>query len=279
MAGKIRPRRVIMPSDLVGNTGGSRPRSGPVVHYRLGDQTPAAADRQARPDPAPAIGRMAGTGGPDGVAGTAPGGGSDGTRPGDSVRVYPSGGGARMQEPMPHVGTPAYAAPGGNPAAAAAAPAGTMPGGRQAPAPSSPAMATTGRVDFQRLNPQEQRQALLELVRDGRNDEEIGALFGLSQWQVRNLRYRLGIKKDRGGNVHLEPIRMRGVEATDPAEAFDTGEGRPRLALTLEGEFTGTTLASYLEGITSFVGAAGDRPFRVRCFVCEAGGDEADDDR
>ncbi|EKP94037.1 hypothetical protein ThesuDRAFT_01761 [Thermaerobacter subterraneus DSM 13965] len=179
-----------------------------------------------------------------------------------------------MQEPVTHTGTPAYAAPGGHPATAVAA--GSMPGGAQGAGSPGPAGAAPGRVDFHRLSPQEQRQALLELVRDGRNDEEIGEMFGLSQWQVRNLRYRLGIKKDRGGNVHLEPIRMRGVEPSDPVVPFEAGEGRPRLALTLEGEFTGTTLASYLEGITSFVGAAGERPFRVRCFVCEAGEDQDD---
>ena len=186
-----------------------------------------------------------------------------------------------MQEPMTQGASQAYPMPGAHPAAGAPGSGTGMPGGpggQPAGTGTAPG-ALGGRVDFQRLSPQEQRQALLELVRDGRNDEEIGAMFGLSQWQVRNLRYRLGIKKDRGGNVHLEPIRMRGVEAADPVDAFETGEGRPRLALTLEGEFSGTTLASYLEGITSFVGAAGERPFRVRCFVCEAGGDEGDDDR
>jgi len=175
-----------------------------------------------------------------------------------------------MQEPMTHAGASGYgqgvgaAAPAG-PAASAAAGAsstGSSPGG------------AARRIDFHRLSPQQQRQALLELVRDGRNDEEIGELFGLSQWQVRNLRYRLGIKKDRGGNVHLEPIRLRGADVADGVEALESGDGRPRLALTLEGEFSGATLASYLEGITGFVRAAGSRPFRVRCFVCEAEADE-----
>ena len=111
-------------------------------------------------------------------------------------------------------------------------------------------------------------------VGDDAIDDKIGELFGLSQWQVRNLRYRLGIKKDRGGNVHLEPIRLRGADVADGVEALESGDGRPRLALTLEGEFSGATLASYLEGITGFVRAAGSRPFRVRCFVCEAEADE-----
>ena len=36
----------------------------------------------------------------------------------------------------------------------------------------------------------------------------------MSQWQVRNLRYRLGIKKDRGGNVYLDsPDRKGGAAA------------------------------------------------------------------
>ncbi|HEY8414937.1 MAG TPA: hypothetical protein VIK99_04110 [Thermaerobacter sp.] len=141
------------------------------------------------------------------------------------------------------------------------------------PAAPEPGAATGRKIDFQRLAPHEQRQALLELVRDGRNDEEIGALVGMSQWQVRNLRYRLGIKKDRGGNVHLEPIRLRG--AVTPVLEPDAGlageAGGCRLALTLDGEFEGTTLAGYLEGITGFVGAAGSRPFRVRLAVYEAG--------
>ena len=173
-----------------------------------------------------------------------------------------------MQEPISQTAThPSYPAPGTNPGAGPAAPAQGPAGGS---APQGGGIA--GRLDFHRLSPQEQRQALLELVRDGRNDEEIGAMFGMSQWQVRNLRYRLGIKKDRGGNVHLEPLRLRRVAPVDGEPAgLDAEEGRPRLALTLEGEFDGSTLASYLEGITSFVGAAGSRPFRVRCFVCEAG--------
>lgn len=184
-----------------------------------------------------------------------------------------------MQDPMTPAGAPVYAGPGAAPAAAPAH-AGTMPAGSQPAAGPGTTGSPGGRIDFHRLSPQEQRQALLELVRDGRNDEEIGAMFGLSQWQVRNLRYRLGIKKDRGGNVHLEPIRLRGVEAPDPVEALEAGEGRPRLALTLEGEFSGTTLAGYLEGITGFVGAAGAAPFRVRCFIWEAGADEpGPDDR
>ena len=178
-----------------------------------------------------------------------------------------------MQEPMTQTSAAGYGQGVG--ATAARAAHGANASGASVPSPAAnPGGAAPGRIDFHRLSPQQQRQALLELVRDGRNDEEIGELFGLSQWQVRNLRYRLGIKKDRGGNVHLEPIRLRGTDVTDAVEAMESGEGRPRLALTLEGEFSGTTLASYLEGITGFVGAAGSRPFRVRCFVCEADADE-----
>ena len=171
-----------------------------------------------------------------------------------------------MRETMnPAGGNPGYMGHAAGPAAAQGAPA-TM----------STAAGAAPRPNLQRMSPQEQRQALLELVREGHNDEEIGDLFGLSQWQVRNLRYRLGIKKDRGGNVHLEPMRLRQTITTVEAEAgvLAGEDGRPRLALTLEGEFDGTTLANYLEGITSFVSAAGSRPFRVRCYVSEAGEDQ-----
>ncbi|HEY8393859.1 MAG TPA: hypothetical protein VIK92_03565 [Thermaerobacter sp.] len=163
-----------------------------------------------------------------------------------------------MAEPM---GNPVYTGPV-HPAQPAAA----------QPAVQEQGAAPGRKIDFHRLPPQEQRQALLELVRDGRNDEEIGALFGMSQWQVRNLRYRLGIKKDRGGNVHLEPIRLRAgvTPIMDPEAGLEGEAGGNRLALTLDGEFDGTTLAGYLEGITSFVGAAGSRPFRVRLAVYEA---------
>lgn len=147
-----------------------------------------------------------------------------------------------------------------------------QPAGSTQPAVPEPGAAPGRAVDFHRLTPQEQRQALLALVRDGRNDEEIGALLGMSQWQVRNLRYRLGIKKDRGGNVHLEPIRLRGgvTPMMEPEAGLEGEAGGSRLALSLDGEFEGTTLAGYLEGITSFVGAAGSRPFRVRLVVYES---------
>ncbi len=70
---------------------------------------------------------------------------------------------------------------------------------------------------FTTLGPQRQQSALLEWVRDGKSDSEIGDMLDMSQWQVRNLRYKLGIKKDRGGNVQIEPFTARGG---DPAASL-----------------------------------------------------------
>src|SRR5690606_39659379 len=78
------------------------------------------------------------------------------------------------------------------------------------------AMPTPQRAseDFRSLPRSEQRRRLVALIEDGRSDEEIGRLFGMSQWQVRNLRYRLGIKKDRGGNVYLDSPDRKGSAGT-----------------------------------------------------------------
>lgn len=66
------------------------------------------------------------------------------------------------------------------------------------------------------LTPARQRRVLLDLLRSGQSDGEIGARFALTQWQVRNLRYRLGIKKDRGG-------RLRTAEAPAPVAPAANG--------------------------------------------------------
>ena len=52
--------------------------------------------------------------------------------------------------------------------------------------------------DLLQLPRVEQQRRLADLAAAGKNDEEIGNLFGLSQWQIRNLRYRLGVKKAAG---------------------------------------------------------------------------------
>ena len=62
-------------------------------------------------------------------------------------------------------------------------------------------------AELKELSRAEQREVLIDLIRQGKSDEEIGEAFELSQWQVRNLRYRLGLKKDRGGNLYVEALR------------------------------------------------------------------------
>ncbi len=121
MVGKIRPKKIIMPSDLTG-TGRRRRLSGPVITYHMSHLIS---------DPLP-----------------------------QSVRS-------------------------------------TLKGVKE------------GMVDadnFTSMDTAEQQAVLLELVREGKSDVEIGDMLDMSQWQIRNLRYKLGIKKDRGGNVQLEPI-------------------------------------------------------------------------
>lgn len=126
--------------------------------------------------------------------------------------------------------------------------------------------------DFRTLPRTQQRRLLIELIEQGRRDEEIGSLLGMSQWQVRNLRYRLGIKKDRGGNLHLEPaeepdgaLRLPPAEAT-AAAAADTAGG---FSLTLSGTYRADQLARRLDALRALFEAAGDRRYHVRIQVAE----------
>lgn len=101
--------------------------------------------------------------------------------------------------------------------------------------------------------PGRQRRALLDLLRAGKTDLEIGERFALSQWQVRNLRYRLGIKKDRGGRVRIRRDARR--PATLEREFAGPGSGpagedgvpatalRPASAMAAEAERMGIRLA------------------------------------
>lgn len=141
--------------------------------------------------------------------------------------------------------------------------------GAQAPEPAD--------QEFRSMARHEQRRLLVSLIEQGRSDEEIGRMFGMSQWQVRNLRYKLGIKKDRGGNVYLETSErqpatrpfageLAGVVA-DPSRTTD----RP-FTLTLHGTFPGGQLSRRLEGLRAFLEAADPaRRYRVRLELLERG--------
>ncbi len=83
-------------------------------------------------------------------------------------------------------------------------PGGGAPG-RDAPAGSG----AEGMGDLRALPARHQRRLLLQEVRAGRSDLEIGERFGLSQWQVRNLRYNLGLKRGRGGRAQPRPEAPR----------------------------------------------------------------------
>lgn len=118
----------------------------------------------------------------------------------------------------------------------------------------------------------QQRRLLIQLIEQGRSDDQIGSLLGLSQWQVRNLRYRLGIKKDRGGNLHLEPAeepagdpQLQAAEAA--AAAPEAGSG---LTLALAGTYRADQLARRCDALRALFEAAGaDRRYLVRIQVSE----------
>lgn len=134
-------------------------------------------------------------------------------------------------------------------------------------------------ADFRRLSRGEQRRVLVALIQAGRNDEEIGRMYGLSQWQVRNMRYRLGIKKDRGGNVHVDQTDGAAnapgtVSMLDP---FPAAEAAGSLfALTMAGTVTARQLAQRLEGLHAFFSSVNpDRPFDVRLQITEGAAEPA----
>src|SRR5690554_3632595 len=105
--------------------------------------------------------------------------------------------------------------------------------------------------EFRNLPRHDQRRLLVTFIERGRSDEEIGRLIGLSQWQVRNLRYRLGIKKDRGGNVYLENPDRQGSRTTATTEASDVPSQSP-FSLVIRGTFYGEQLSRRLDGLRAF---------------------------
>lgn len=98
--------------------------------------------------------------------------------------------------------------------------------------------------DLRSLPESQQRRVILEMVAAGHSDGEIGDRFALSAWQVRNLRYRLGVKKDRGGRIRAasgpegmsRPLRLPRLDAASErlgvrmAGVFDADEAGSRLA-------------------------------------------------
>lgn len=147
-------------------------------------------------------------------------------------------------------------------------------------APSAPTPAA-GQEDFRNLPRSEQHRRLVALIEQGRSDEEIGNMFRMSQWQVRNLRYRLGIKKDRGGNIYLEtPGRStRGAGQAGIVSARGS-VNTPPFAVALHGVYPGTALSQRLEGLRSLLeGAAPERRYEIHLELVEVftGGTARDD--
>lgn len=141
------------------------------------------------------------------------------------------------------------------------------------------AMATPGThgapavKEFRSLSKPDQRRMLIKHIEDGRSDEEIGNIYGLSQWQIRNLRYRLGIKKDRGGNIHIEPIEGRagvgGTMAADLLRSFSSGEDL--FAMTMAGRMDSAEVARRLDGMRAlFDSGDPEKQFEVRIHIVEA---------
>ncbi len=138
---------------------------------------------------------------------------------------------------------------------------------------------------FATLGPQKQQSALLELVRDGKSDSEIGDMLDMSQWQIRNLRYKLGIKKDRGGNVQVEPFTARGG---DPAVSLvslgppgaDGDSSERGLVLRVSGTYGAREVSQRLQALASLaLVESGDMRYRITVSMEElpASEDEEED--
>ena len=139
------------------------------------------------------------------------------------------------------------------------------PGEPLAQAPSSRrGLSHAGMADpateFLSQGPDGQREILVRLLRAGESDSTIGARFRLSQWQVRNLRYRLGIRKDRGGNVHIAPRGARGHSV----------EASAMVALQLAGMFEAADLARRLLALGAMFEAA-PGTYRVQVHIEQPG--------
>ncbi|HEY8449028.1 MAG TPA: hypothetical protein VIL95_00975 [Bacillota bacterium] len=133
-------------------------------------------------------------------------------------------------------------------------------------------MATTdggAERDFRNLSRHEQRRLLVSFIERGQSDEEIGQRIGMSQWQVRNLRYRLGIKKDRGGNVYLETTDRQ--PGRTPSAVVATNAPQGPFSLVLRGVFRGDQLARRLDGLRAlFDNGDPHRQYNVQIELSEA---------
>lgn len=208
MVGKIRPRKIIMPSELTGNRRAPR-RSGPVICY-----------------------------------------GIEHIEPEYLARLFPQTYGNREVHTMEAI----Y---------------------EQENMQSAEAISTgapTSTIPFSQLSMSRQRDLLLDLIRKGKNDEEIGDAFGLSRWQIRNLRYRLGIKKDKGGNVYLQEPTLQtgtgtplGVTAGPDAES-QAGISPAGLSLTIRGTHSAGELLKRLDALRGLLAGGAEEvqySFRV----------------
>jgi len=129
--------------------------------------------------------------------------------------------------------------------------------------------------------PGRQRRALLDLLRAGKTDLEIGERFALSQWQVRNLRYRLGIKKDRGGRVRVRrdarragslerefveaASRLAEADAPAPAAAVAAVDAE-RMGIRMGGRFEAVEAGRRLTALGGLLSASAGR-FDIRVGV------------
>ncbi len=125
-----------------------------------------------------------------------------------------------------------------------------------------------GRRDLRTLPEQQQRRVILEMVADGRSDVEIGDRFALSAWQVRNLRYRLGVKKDRRG-------RVRRVTTAKPSWAMrlprlDTAS--ERMGVRMAGVFEAGEAGSRLSALGGLLSSSEGR-YELRVAVHQIGDD------
>jgi hypothetical protein len=133
--------------------------------------------------------------------------------------------------------------------------------------------------ELKELTRTEQREVLIDLIRQGKSDEEIGEAFDLSQWQVRNLRYRLGLKKDRGGNLYVEPpvggsAHQVGMEAGQAGAGPELQEG---LVLSLRGQYQAVELSRRLEALRALVMSdASNKHYEVVLELLEVENEEAE---
>lgn len=182
-----------------------------------------------------------------------------------------------------------------------------LAGGVQAPSepeveggygtPSTEAFAEGGAgavASLRDLPPRRQRRVILDLLRAGKSDTEIGAQFALSQWQVRNLRYRLGLKKDRGGRVAAPATRAAGLEqelgavagriaqsATEASSArrrlprMPADDDAERMAVRLAGRFDAGEAGRRLSALGGLLSASEGR-YEVRLAVRQLDGPGAE---